>query len=166
MSNLFTKGHPIKTGLLLLCVIVFPASAAYKCVDAGGKTSFQDAPCERSQVQSALRNLATPDAPITVAVEQPTYRATSDRLEIERLLRENTRTIASNQDRCDYDQRAIFGRQTSSTNTLAGATRDGAIASEAQAAAARCDTRTRQLLVDRDDLRKTCEARKCSMTGG
>ena len=91
------------------------------------------------------------------------YRALSDRSDIERLMRENTLAIASNQDRCDYDQRVILARQTWSTNTLAGATRDGAIASEAQAAAARSDTRTRQLVVDRDELRKTCVARNCKM---
>ena len=154
----------MKNGLLiLLCVIAFPASAAYKCVDAGGKTSFQDAPCERSQVQSTLRNLAPPAAPTPGIVEQPTYRATSDRLDIERMLRENTQAIASNQDRCDYDQRSILARQTTSTNTLAGATRDSAIATEAQAAAARCDTRTRQLVVDRDDLRRMCIARGCTV---
>lgn len=62
---------------------------------------------------------------------------------------------------CDAQQRAILAQRAKANNNLAGAMYEQSVATEAAAAATRCDTRGRELQADVDEARRLCASRGC-----
>lgn len=162
--------------LVLVCSFATPSWALYKCVGAGGSTSFQEAPCERSQAQTAIKPLVEAPKPGVEAVrpavtpsarptiQQQLLQAEADRLRTQAgySLRDKTADLQRHRDFCDRQQREILSNRARANNNLAGAMYEQSIATEAAAAATRCDTRGRDLQAEVDEARKQCAARGCS----
>lgn len=162
------------TALFLLAAQ--PSWALYKCVGAGGSTSFQEAPCERSQAQTAIKPLVEaprpgvePASPAAEPSARPTIQQQLQQAEAERLrtqagyaLRDKTFELQRHRDFCDRQQREILSNRARANNNLAGAMYEQSIATEAAAAATRCDTRGRDLQAEVDEARRQCAARGCS----
>lgn len=158
-----------------------PSWALYKCIGAGGSTSFQETPCERSQAQTAIKPLVEaprattggPSGPAQPATaEPPTGRpslqdqnrqAEAERLRFDAqyLLRDKVAELQRHRDFCDKQQRAILSNRAKANNNLAGAMYEQSIATEAAAAATRCDTRGRDLQAEVEEARRQCAARGC-----
>ena len=153
-----------------------PSWALYKCVGAGGSTSFQETPCERSQAQTAIKPLVEAPKP-TVAppsespaptgrpsLDQQLKEAEADRLKTQAgyTLRDKANQLERHQRACDAQQREILANTARARNNLAGATYAQSIATEANAAAVRCETRARELQAEVDEARRQCAARGCS----
>lgn len=155
-----------------------PSWALYKCVGAGGSTSFQEQPCERSQAQTAIKPLVeapsagtagsgAPEAPAPTA--RPSIYEQNRQAEAERLrfdaqyrLRDKVVELERHRDFCDRQQRQILANRSRANNNLAGAMYEQSIATEAAAAATRCETRGRDLQAEVDEARRQCAARGCT----
>lgn len=163
----------------LFVIATQPSWALYKCVSASGSTSFQEAPCERSQAQTAIKPLVEPrkvgeGAPgpagePTNAPGRPTLQQQLKEAEAERLrtdasyaLRDRTEDLSRHRNFCDRQQREIMANRARATNNLAGAVFEQSIATEAAAAATRCETRGRELQAEVEEARRQCAARGCS----
>ncbi|WP_390342392.1 DUF4124 domain-containing protein [Variovorax boronicumulans] len=153
-----------------------PSWALYKCVGAGGTTSFQEQPCERSQAQTTIKPLveapkapaASPETP-TPTTARPSIYEQNRQAEAERLrfdaqykLRDKTAELERHRAACDAQQRAILSNRARANNNLAGAMYEQSVATEAAAAATRCDTRGRELLGELEEARRLCAARGCT----
>ncbi|WP_395351082.1 DUF4124 domain-containing protein [Variovorax sp. UC122_21] len=153
-----------------------PAFALFKCVDGAGKVSFQEQPCERSQAQTTIKPLVeapkpplpSPEAP-TPAAARPSIYEQNRQAEAERLrfdaqykLRDKTIEMERHRAACDAQQRAILSNRARANNNLAGAMYEQSVATEAAAAATRCDTRGRELLGELEEARRLCATRGCS----
>jgi hypothetical protein len=165
-------------GLVAAAAIAMSPSswALYKCVGAGGATSFQEMPCERAQAQTAIKPLveapSAQPAGVGGAPEQTTLQklqASNKQAETERLRYDaqnylSERLTVQNRHRaaCDYQQRQILSNRARANNNLAGATYEQSIATEAAAAATRCDTRGREIQADVEEARRQCAARGCT----
>lgn len=156
-----------------------PSWAIFKCVDAGGKTSFQEAPCERSQAQTSIKPLVEarkpgegapgPAGEPTSAPGRPTLQQQLKEAEAARLrtdatyaLRDRTEDLARHRSFCDRQQREILANRARANNNLAGAMFEQSVATEAAAAATRCETRGRELQAEVEEARRQCVARGCS----
>ncbi len=164
-----------------LFAVAQPSWALYKCVGASGATSFQETPCERAQAQTAIKPLveapkpaAAPsgtsgDASGGVTPGRPTLDQQLKDAEAERLrrdagyaLRDKTTQLERHRQACDNQQREILANTARARNNLAGATYAQSIATEANAAALRCETRGREIQSEVEDLRRQCAARGCT----
>ena len=148
---------------VLLALAAEPSSAMYKCVGAGGSVAFQEQPCERQQVQTVIEPLingrgSSPGATARPAAsssagagtDRPSLQEQAKTYETERLQREAAfalRDKIAQLDRyrqsCDAEQRTILANRARANNNLADAVYEQSIATEAAAAATRCDTRSR-----------------------
>jgi hypothetical protein len=160
----------------LVVLVSQPSWALYKCVGAGGATSFQETPCERAQAQTAIKPLveapkpaaAPPSAPAAPtgrpSLDQQLKEAEADRLKTQAgyTLRDKATQLDRHQRACDAQQREILANTARARNNLAGATFAQSIATEANAAAVRCETRARELQAEVDEARRQCAARGCS----
>lgn len=160
----------------LFLIAAQPSWALYKCVGAGGSTSFQEAPCERSQIQTAIKPLVEapkpgvePVSPAAAPSARPTIQQQLQQAEGDRLrtqagytLRDKLVELERHRDFCDRQQRQILANRARANNNLAGAMYEQSIATEAAAAATRCDTRGRDLQAEVDEARRQCAARGCS----
>lgn len=161
--------------VLAACFFAAPSWALYKCVAAGGLTSFQEAPCERSQAQTSIKPLVEAlkpgvqaTSPAEVPSTRPTIQQQLQQAEAERLrtqagyaLRDRTVDLQRHRDFCDRQQREILSNRARANNSLAGAMFEQSVATEAAAAATRCDTRGRELQAEVDEARRQCAARGC-----
>ncbi|WP_019654034.1 DUF4124 domain-containing protein [Variovorax atrisoli] len=154
-----------------------PSWALYKCVGTGGSVSFQEAPCERAQTQTSIKPLVEAPkpsaAPPAIAAPAPGGRPSLDQqlkeAEADRLrtqagyaVRDKTAALERHRAACDAQQREILANTARAKNNLAGATYAQSIATEANAAAVRCETRARELQADLEEARRQCAARGCS----
>lgn len=153
--------------LFLVAVINTPAWAVYKCQDASGRISYQQAPCngaspgEKLDVGPASGNSAKAQAPATPpGGAQPPATTETDRLNLlsGRLAKENRLSTLNNlhipgahseiqraRTRCESEIDAVRKRKALATKDLAGATWEQSLSSEMQAIAAQCDTEQRRL---------------------
>jgi hypothetical protein len=150
-------------------------------VGAGGTTSFQEMPCERAQAQTAIKPLVEAPKPAVVpsgtggeptggvSAGRPTLDQQVKDAEAERLrrdagyaLRDRTAQLERHRQACDNQQREILANTARARNNLAGATYAQSIATEANAAALRCETRAREIQSEVDELRRQCAARGCT----
>lgn len=155
------------------------ASALYKCVSTTGSTSFQETPCGRSQTQTAIKPLVEarkpgegapgPAGEATAAPGRPSLDQQLKEAEASRLrtdatyaLRDRLAELDRHRAFCDRQQREILKNRARANNNLAGAMYEQSIATEAAAAATRCETRGRDLQAEVDEARKQCAARGCS----
>ena len=157
----------LSSAFLLSLVVSTPAWAVYKCQDASGRTSFQQAPCadgttsEKLNVQPASGAYAPAQeaAPLASGASTPPQTET-DRLNAQalRLARENRLSTLNNltigaaqgdilraRERCQAEINALRNRKGQATHDLAGATWEQSLSSEMQAVAAQCDTEQRRL---------------------
>lgn len=166
----------------LFLIAAQPSWALYKCVGAGGSVSFQEQPCERAQAQTAIKPLVeaprpgpanNSTAPQPSSPEdsggRPSLQDQSRRAEAERLrfdaqykLRDKSAEVQRHREFCDREQRAILANRARANNNLAGAMYEQSIATEAAAAATRCDTRGRDLQAEVEEARRQCAARGCT----
>lgn len=166
--------------LLVAAFFVASASCAsaqvYKCPDATGRLQFQQTPCANGggkvDVRPASGSASPMSAPAVGATTTGEKKSFTDTLAEERLQRErwvrlNDAKLDSDRQRraCEQEQRMLAARTASSSNNLAGATRDQAIASEMQAAATTCQNRVSgaDRLVDR--LQSDCDRLGCRAPG-
>ncbi|RIX79105.1 DUF4124 domain-containing protein [Acidovorax cavernicola] len=164
-----------------LFAVAQPSWALYKCVGAGGATSFQETPCERAQAQTAIKPLVEapkpavapsgpsgePSSAVTAGrptLDQQVKDAEADRLRREAgyTLRDKTAQLERHRQACDSQQREILANTARARNNLAGATYAQSIATEANAAALRCETRGREIQSEVEEARRQCTARGCS----
>jgi len=170
---------------LLLILSTQSSWALYKCTGAGGSVSFQEQPCERAQAQTAIKPLV--EAPkmgapsfaegtmqssapgAAPSAGRPSIDEQNRQYEAERLRRDATyalRDKLAELDRhrayCDRQQRVILANRERANNNLAGAMYEQSIATEASAAATRCDTRGRDLQAEVEEARRQCTARGCT----
>ncbi len=163
--------------------ICLPAWAIYKCVDANGRVSFQQAACSgamqgaKLDVQPASGYSTAPpptgaaaaDTSSTPPTEADRLNALSARLAKEnRLSTLNNLTIGGAQDdiararrQCQAELEAVRNRKKLASNNLAGATWEQSLSTEMQAIAAQCDTEQRRLqaildryLAEKQDLER------------
>ena len=157
----------LSSAFLLSLVVSNPAWAVYKCQDASGRTSFQQAPCadgttsEKLNVQPASGAYAPAQeaAPLASGASTPP-QTEADRLNAQalRLARENRLSTLNNltigaaqgeilraRERCQAEINALRNRKGQATHDLAGATWEQSLSSEMQAVAAQCDTEQRRL---------------------
>lgn len=159
-----------------------PSWALYKCVGAGGATSFQEQPCERAQAQTTIKPLveapraapagsSSPAQPSAADVPggRPSLQEQNRQAEAERLrydaqyrLRDKLAELQRHRDFCDRQQRTILANRARANNNLAGAMYEQSVATEAAAAATRCDTRARDLQAEVEEARRQCAARGCT----
>jgi hypothetical protein len=66
--------------------------------------------------------------------------------------------IAQHRAQCDREYRDLQGKKTLANNNLAGATWEQSISTEMAALAARCDSRSRELLTNLELVRSECRA--------
>jgi hypothetical protein len=161
----------LTTALLLSAA---PAWAINKCSGPGGKVVSQDAPCAGQggeiMVKPATGNPA-PSAPQAVAegqrpmTEAQRINANTDKIQqewhkrdLERRKSDLEAAIAQDNTACEREQDQLRSRKAAANNNLAGATWEQSISLEMQAAAARCDTRSRQRQHDLDEVNKNLAA--------
>ncbi|MBB1601912.1 hypothetical protein [Variovorax sp. UMC13] len=142
--------------------------ARHPCVGTGGSTSFQEAPCERSQAQTAIQPLAEARKPGEgapgPALQQPLKEAEAERLRTDAtdVLRDRIEDLSRHRNSCDRQQREILSNRARAHHNLAGAVLEPSVATEAAAAATRCETRARELQAEVEEARRQCAARGCS----
>jgi hypothetical protein len=166
----------------LFLIAAQPSWALYKCVGAGGSVSFQERPCDGAQTQTAIKPLieaprpATGDsggpaqaAPPAAAGARPSLAQQNQQAEAERLrfeaqykLRDKLAELERQRDLCDREQRAILANRARANNNLAGAMYEQSVATEASAAATRCETRGRDLQAEVEEARRVCATRGCT----
>ena len=166
----------------LFMIAAQPSWALYKCVGAGGAVSFQEQPCERAQTQTAIKPLveaprpgtggssnamqpSAPDAPGgRLSLQEQSRQAEAERLRFDAQyrLRDKSAELQRHREFCDREQRAILANRARANNNLAGAMYEQSIATEAAAAATRCDTRGRDLQAEVEEARRQCAARGCT----
>lgn len=164
---------------IFLCVALMSAAAPgwaiNKCTGADGKTVFQDAPCagkgEKIEVRPASGNapVATPAAataptiaPAAASATAPTSKkegafgpAWQRRTFLEnRGIADARGAVQAHQAQCEAKQRELASKKNLARNNLAGATWEQSISSEMQAAAAICDSKSRDLRSQLDGLER------------
>ncbi|RYF17876.1 MAG: DUF4124 domain-containing protein [Comamonadaceae bacterium] len=159
-----------------------PAAAINKCTGADGKVTFQDAPCSTTKSETinvrpasgqAISPRVTkpsdagaPAAPLTeaarlegiIAASQRSRRANDLR---ERLLPDAERAVKDHREACEARQKELSAQQYAYQKNLYGKTHAAQIASEMAAAAARCDTKDRELKETVDAFIKECTSLRC-----
>jgi hypothetical protein len=170
--------------LTVLGVMASDAWAINKCVSPTGQITFQEAACLNADKATEIKplykapsaNSESPQSQIPADAARPLdkkratgpYQQMASELEAQRLQREaadaleyKQREITQHRASCDQQQANIKSQKVRAANNLAGATWEQSISSEMNAAAARCDTRARELVGDLEELRRTCQQRGC-----
>lgn len=150
---------------LLLALAASPSWALYKCV-AGGKTTFQEQPCDGGQ-QTNIKPMYDA-APINANAPTKSTVQSASELEQERKgfeasyrLRDRLNDLDNERRRCEAEVRAVAARRGAYNDNLAGAMRGQAEAAAAGALATSCDTRVRSVEADVQELRRQCTELKC-----
>ena len=144
---------------LLTLIAATPASAVYKCKDANGRISFQQAACTGAGEMLTVQPASGPAQPVQTT-EADRLNAQSARLAKEnRLSTLNNLTISAAQgeiyqaqNRCQAEFTKVRNRKSMADNSLAGATWEQSLSAEMQAIAAQCDTEQRRLQANLDRL--------------
>lgn len=138
----------MKTAAVVLLVVASAAQAQFKCVDAQGKTTFQQTACPAAQKQQVLKvHAAPPDAPPPAAANAPVKSVDEriwDTMQRDRKTQELELSIAnlengihSRNDVMSGEMAAIRGRKAYAKNNLAGATWEQSLSMEMQAVASK-----------------------------
>ncbi|MGJ7506859.1 DUF4124 domain-containing protein [Variovorax sp. GT1P44] len=185
--NGFTARRLLGIGFALALVsAALPASAqVYRCKNAAGGTEFQATPCggaakgEQVEVRPASGAAPARAVDITPVKQTPDAPATDGgsamagnmkkhlaKLESERLKREADQAvddkrnqITAQRQQCAARIDAVRAQKSRAANNLAGATWEGAISQEMQSLAAQCESESRILQSDLDDLRRVAAER-------
>ena len=167
--------------VIAACACSSPAWAVFKCQDANGRYSFQEAPCASGSKGGEIEvKPATGHAP--KPIEAPAAALSTDgaaaapavkpMTEAERLnaqaatIRKRNRladiknrylpdaygAIDDAKSNCDHRMAQLSRRKGSANNNLAGATLENSISSEMQAVATQCDSDQRRLNAALDRL--------------
>lgn len=169
---------PITFTVTFLAALCAPAWAINKCTGADGKVAFQDAACEGKGQTISVRpasgsvNATQPSAsPGENTAGKP--KTESQRLEVliadsqrdrrkrdlqERLFPNAQADIANHKTSCQETQAKLEQSQYAYEQNLYGKTHAAQKASEMAAAAAKCDTKDRELRENLEALRKECLA--------
>ena len=161
---------------LWLAVQATPAWAVYRCTEPGGRVVFQEMPCPGRGTEVLVRP-ANPGAsgtvpgaaaPAPAGTESQVERLNrlSDQMQAQRrvqelelyLLPRAQNQIAQHRAQCDREYRDLQEKKTLANNNLAGATWEQSISTEMTALAARCDSRSKELLTNLELIRSECRA--------
>ena len=169
----------IRLGLVMMTLaLAMPATAqVFKCKSPTGATTFQATPCEGAAIGERLTvrpasGLGDAPAPVSAASGAPIESGGSQmannaqkyltQLEGERLKREAFEAVDNKRNQitahsrlCSARMEATRAQKSQSANTLAGATWEASISQEMQAQAAKCDSESRVLQSDLDELRRS-----------
>ena len=139
----------MKPIFLALLVAAGSAHAQYKCVDAEGKTTFQQTACPAAQKQQTINvRAAPPDAPAPRAVTTAPAKSADERIwdnmrrdrkvqELEYRIADIEAAINNRNDQMSNEMAAIRGRKAYAKNNLAGATWEQSLSTEMQAVASK-----------------------------
>lgn len=162
-------------GLLAAVLIAAsPAWAINKCTGADGKVVFQDAPCmgrgEKLEVRPAsgpaqqqapaaqadgANSPGAAPAPALKKKEGAFGESWQRRTYLEnRGIADARAAIDHHQRECVAKQASLSSRKRQANNNLAGATWEQSISAEMQAAAAMCDSRSRELRAELESLQR------------
>lgn len=153
----------IKSATFLAAALIAaaPAWAINKCTGSDGKTVFQDAPCagkgEKIEVRPASGSapIAPSAATATVKKEGAFGESWQRRTYLEnRGVADARSALQSHKAQCDAKQRELSSQKSQASNNLAGATWLQSIATEMQAAATICETKSRDLQHNLETLEK------------
>jgi hypothetical protein len=164
----------MKAALLTLLMLPVAASAQFKCVDAAGRVTFQQAPCAAQEKQRPLKLRAdataqpasaspvvTPAGPVDqgASADQRMLRKMEGErrvLELERAVQATEFNIAHRNAQMSNEFAALRGLKASAKNNLAGATYEQSLSTEMQAVASKYkalnDTDQERLKLLRADL--------------
>lgn len=117
-----------------------------------------------SSLPPAATSVAPPVAPEESEVER--LNRLSDQMQAQRrrqelelyLVPRAQNQIAQHRAQCDREYRDLQSKKTLANNNLAGATWEQSISTEMAALAARCDSRSRELLTNLELVRSECRA--------
>lgn len=155
-----------------------PTWAINKCTGTDGKVSYQEAPCPSGAKAQGMQEAPLPPrhtTPDADAAAKPPSEA--DRIEkqvaaSQRARRKRTlevadipnarRAIDNHNAQCQREMATLRESKGHANNNLAGATWAQAISGEMSAAAARCDSRSRELVAELESLRQECTALSCA----
>lgn len=162
----------IATAAALFSFAVSPAWAINKCTAADGAIVFQDAPCSGKGEELTVRPASGAARAPSADADGSKAQTNAERIEgqiadsqKERRLRELTqrlvpgakRAVTQNLASCEAEQARIQRDQFTYVQNLYGKTHAAQKASEMAAAAARCDTRDRELRAVADRLLSECQ---------
>lgn len=154
-----------------LALLPLPAAAVNKCTGPTGAIVFQDAPCPGKGETLTVRpasgsarpgaNVSDGQRPASEAQRIEQGIAASQR---ERRLRELTQrevpaadnAVQAHLQACQNEQQRIEASKYAYVQNLYGKTHAAQVAAEQAAAAARCDTRDRELRAQAQRVRKEC----------
>ena len=150
---------------LFLSALLFSGAAhseVYKCI-VGGKTSYQDHPCDGSKADENVIKVTTPkalpnpgDKPVAEKLAkyaEETHLA-NQRSDINRKIEEVKREMRVLQSQMDAEMDALRLKKLRATNNIAGATYEQSISQEMQAVAATYDAKLRTKTAEIDRYRK------------
>jgi hypothetical protein len=173
---------------LWLAGLATPAWAVYRCTEPGGRVVFQEMPCPGRGAEVLVRPAnpaspgagAAPGAPASAAAPAPAatpappapesqverLNRLSDQMQSQRRVQElelylvprAQNQIAQHRAQCDREYRELQQKKTLASNNLAGATWEQSISTEMAALAARCDSRSKELLTNLELVRSECRA--------
>lgn len=164
--------------VIAACACTTPAWAVYKCQDASGRTSFQEAPCAAGSKGDAIdikpASGHAPNAPAGAAAQTSAPAASGDKpmTEADRLnaqaatIRKRNRlsdlknlhipaaygAIDRAKRNCDMRMADLRERKGLANNNLAGATYQNSLSAEMQAVATQCESEQRRTSSDLDRL--------------
>lgn len=153
-------------------LVLLPAWAVNKCTSADGQITFQDAPCAGKGEAITVRPASGAARAIPADAVGNKPQTNAERIEgqiaasqKERRLRELSQrevpgaqhAVTQHLAGCEAEQARIQRDQFAYVQNLYGKTHAGQKASEMAAAAARCDTRDRELRAVADQLRDQCQ---------
>lgn len=160
---------------IILCMLgglALPAAAINRCIEADGKTVFQDAPCAgaggrievkpasgggRPQAAGGVTEADRIEAQIKDSQRQ------SRRIDLrDRVLPRAKQEYEAHRSWCEAELRRLDDEQYRYVQNLYGKTHAAQIASEKAAASSRCDTRARELREQVISLEKECVNLDCS----
>lgn len=153
---------------LAFLALLAPAEAwaINKCTGADGKVVFQDAPCSGRGETLNIRPATGPSPAGTSTATTSTQPASASkegafgeswqrRTYLEnRGLPDAQAAINRHKLTCEQKQAELRAKQGTANNNLAGATYLQSIAAEMQASATMCDTRSRELNTELDNMKK------------
>lgn len=162
----------MKHALLLVALLATgQAQAINKCTGPDGSTVFQDAPCAGKGESITVRPASGPAAAVQQTTPAEPKQSEAQRLEAGIAKSQRERRLRDLQERevpraeaaiqshiaaCQKEQADIEARKYRYVQNLYGKTDAAQAAAEQSAAAARCDTKDRDLRANAERLRREC----------
>lgn len=155
--------------LIAAMLVAAPASAMYKCVQAG-QTSFQEQACPSGAIQTTIRSAPVDEDAAPPAASAPRlsdedrlaeYERDRLRRDAEYALRDKLAQLANQQAYCERSAGVTFSRNASGTRSITGAVYVQSDSATVNAAAVRCISRINELQQEVGQLRQQCAVRRC-----